>query len=1362
MKFDQIPQYTRVVKKVFFPHRPTAPFLLVYISENSSLVEDYQKLNLRRLDVRHVVVPRTRVPYTMLNQPLRKIYKDLGLLSYGSNMMFPKDKNLFFDLTPYFKKIDATYKPTTYRQRAGFLIKNVLFKAFASFAGNYEKVLIYSVDITQPINSFVNRKIFPLLKDLKDGKPPFDHMLLVVTDEGSARYRLLVKNKDYKFERILGLLKRIKIVSTEEEKEEEIDKASADVMNKVSKDLPAGEKGKVKSAIKSFLSKDEESLNQLAVGKISDKDRDRVATASVLYGTSGDLDKSKRMANKISDKKLTNAVKAVSKQYADNLLESPKASSLSSSVYMQQLDIPKQIDNKNPGHLFEKRKIDFETNLKNDMKSAFKVLERQDIPFKFESLSIVDKPEKPGEIDKSDIARIIAVVIDKHGKKHKIRFNIPKIDPNTGTFRVNGKKKCLINQIVLNPISFPKEHQAKFESSYSSFHVYSKKMKKNPFLEIYIASCRIPLLILLSFAFGFDKALKSYGVKYKIVDKRPGKDEIYTKVPSSYLVFENLDSELKQELANSFIRAKVDQYTIREEFASKKYFTELILALTGRINSTYHMALNLRNIVDPVATQVLMNKQLPTNLEDIIKYMATKAVDGFIEDRTDLTNQRTRNSEILVHLAQKQILAAYTDYKGQYLSGNIESKLTIPEGNVMSQFNKLELVQDMEYANAMEEMATITKISPVGKKVGGLPDKQAVQLDARNVHPTYFGNIDPLDTAEGGNIGITQQLAINAFITSARGMFGQKPINDDEASGILSTNAAMIPFVGNNDGNRILMAVNQVKQMLPLKDPEAPIVQSGYESVLSNVLSDSFIKRSPCKGKIQTITTDYISIDCGGKRKTVDITPVHLKSGSGKNTLSTFKPTVVKGQAVKLGDVIAEGSGMEGGSIALGRTLLTAYTHYKGFNYEDALVISEKLAREELLTSLHGIEEEIMLDPKDSVAFIVDIGTSTKKGDTLLRKTIGDIDELLGYSEEEEENEEIHDKQLIRKSPGGRVVDIEVFSNVSADTFPKLKPYIDRTTKRYRKPAAEKFTKRGIPITGVLIKFKIEQELTIQVGDKLCNRHGNKGIIALIEKDELMPRTPWGEPVDIIMNPLGVLGRMNIGQIFELYCGLISKELAKLIVKSKSKAEVTKMINAVMSKLDPSSNKEYSKKLVNNINKLSTAQFNKMVAQIRTTGFVPMIIPPFKAPPFQNIKDALKLLGLQAAYHLKLPEYNTKTKQAVPVGYLYVAKLEHLGAEKIHSRATGPMVGKILQPTSGKRREGGQKMGEGDTYAMLSYNCPLSLSEFFGPLSDDVVTKNEIITDIVQTGDAKWRATKASPTKDLLNAYFVAMMIEEN
>ena len=827
------------------------------------------------------------------------------------------------------------------------------------------------------------------------------------------------------------------------------------------------------------------------------------------------------------------------------------------------------------------------------------------------------------------------------------------------------------------------------------------------------------------------------------------------------MVFEGLDTELKEEMAKSFVQAKINNYEIDKEFLSKDYFNDLIIQITGRVDSTYAITNNLENIVDPISKQVLANQQLPHDLPLIIQYMATKVITGFVQDRNDISNQRIRNSEVLVHLAQKQLLKAYTVYKEQYLAGNKDAKLEIPETVIMGQFNKLEIVQNMEYANPIEEMATITKVSPVGKDVGGIPDKRAINLDARNVHSTYFGNIDPLDTAEGGNIGITQQLTVDAYVTSARGLFGTKPMNNNEKSGILSTTTSMIPFIENNEGARIIMAANQAKQMLPLKNPSPPIVQSGYESLLTNVLSDSFVKRSPCAGKISRITTDLIEVTCPkkGKQK-VDLTPVQLKSGSGRNSLSIFNPVVKVGQSVKDRMVIAEGSGISGGTISLGRTLAAIYMPYKGYNFEDGIVINERLVDTDALTSLHGIDVEARIERNDRVLFIIDIGSKTEKGDILFRKSSGDIDELLGFAEEDEEGVDSYDGQIIIKSPGGNVVDIEVYSNLDIDKFPKLKALSNRTDKRNKKPGKEKYKIRGVTVKGILIIFKIEQELKIGLGDKLCNRYGNKGIISLIEKDELMPRTPWGERVDIVHNPLGVLGRMNIGQIYELYCGFISRALADKIVNTRSKVETIKLMKAVFSKLDRSKNQKFSNRFINNISKLSAPQFNKMVEQIKTNNSVPIIIPPFQGPTYKNILAALKVLGLKTAYHMKLPEYNTKTKNAVPFGYQYMSKLEHIGEMKIHTRSTGPTATKTKQPLAGKRREGGQRMGEGDTWALAAYNCTTILSEMFGPLSDDVATKNEIITDIIQTGDAEFRTTKVSPTKDLLNSYFVSLMLK--
>jgi DNA-directed RNA polymerase beta subunit len=1363
IQFDLIPQYTRVVPGIRFRQNAKNPFLIVYFSENSTLSKDYFKLGFKRPDVRHVVIPKTRIPVTRLEPKSRDIYKSLGLLPFSATMAFPKNKNLFFDLSMYLTAIEDAYNPSTYRQRAGFLVQDALYKSFNVFPSNYKKVLIYAVDVTQDIRSFLDRKVFPLVRQLKAGEIYFDHLILTTVGTDSAKHRVLVKNKDYKFPRLLQYIRNIKIIDEEDETEEEVTQASNSVMNKVSSDLPDGSKSKIGNAIKSFLHKDKDAVNRINNGEVTDKDMKRITVASVLNQASGNAERAVRLSKSVPEKNLDKAVTAVTKQYSDQFLERDKAKDLSSSVLVHSMDVPKLIENKSPEHIFSKRRIDFETNLKKDMINAFKILEKKEIPLKFDSISIVDAPPRAGEIDKSDMAYIVVSMRDSFGKIQKVKIAIPKIDPDTGVFRVNGQKKCLINQIVRNPISFPKPFQAKFESSYSAFHIYSKKMRRVEYLEIYMGSFRLPFIILLSSAFGFDETLKQYGVKYKIVEDKPGKTEIFAKVPSSYIVFENVNTQLKKELVESFLQAKVIGYQTTKEFGTKEYFTELIIKMTGRINAPYHIGLNVENIVDPIAKQVLMNQQLPYDLKFIMQYMAQKAVDGFIQDPNDIGNQRIRNSEILVHLAQKLILAQYTEYKEQVMAGNTDAKFTLPEGKIISQFNRLEIVQDMEYANPAEEMATITKISPVGKTVGGIADKEAVQLDARNVHPSYFGNIDPLDTAEGGNVGITQQLTVNAFLTSARGLFGNKEINEKEKSGILSTNSVFTPFIVNNDGNRVLMAVNQVKQMLPLKNPEPPIVQSGYESILTNVLSDSFIKRSPCNGKIKSITSDYITVQCSkeGIQK-VSLLPVHLKSGSGKNTLSTFNPTVSPNQSVKKGDIIAEGSAISQGTISLGRNLLAAYLPYKGYNYEDGIVISDKLVKNNSLTSLHGVEEEVLIDQKDKVLYIVPLGAKTKKGDPLVRKTMGDIDEIFGYEEDEDDSLETHDGQLIKKSPGGKVVDIDVFCNVDPSKFPLLKDLIERTNKKYGKPPSEKFTKRGEAVKGILIVFRVEQELVIGLGDKLCNRHGNKGIIALVEKEELMPRTPWGESLDIIFNPLGVLGRMNMGQMYELYCGLISKAVAGFITKSNNRAQITKVIKDVYGFLDKTNNKEYTAKFVGNLNRMSDAQFKTMVQQIRSKGVVPIIVPPFASPNNQDIMRALNYLKLKSAYTLSLPEFNTKTKNPVPVGYLYLAKLEHIGDIKLHARATGPTVGKTLQPTAGKRRDGGQRLGEGDTWAMISYNTPITMSEFLGPMSDDIKTKNEMITDIIQTGEAQFRETQASPTKDLLNAYFTGMMLEEN
>ncbi len=1361
IQFKAFKQYTQVVDGIRFPQDRNEPFLLVYFSENSKLVDDYQKLNLRRVDAKRVIVPVTKVPISRMSPELKQLYKSLGLYAYSTNQKFPEKENLLYDLSQYTSTIETTYKVKTYRQRAGFLLKNMMLKIFTSFPQNYQKVLWYSVDTTKPMRPFIDRSIFPILLQLKNKEFQFDHMVLNYIGPASSSYRLLVKDSQVNFNRVKQLLKTVKLIDTEQERDDKIEAASKSIMSKVGTEITPENRSKVQAAIGSYLEKEPKSLEKISLGMLDDEGAVEVATASILYRATGDFDKAQRTAKSIPAGKKKIGLKTINSQYADELLKPHKTESSSKDIVIQEANVAKAVGNKSPEHIFEKRKIDFEKNLKKDITNSFKVLGTKEVPLKVKTVKIIPKPQRPGELLQSDISTIEITLIGISNRKHVVAIDIPNVAED-GTFKVNGKKKCLINQLVLCPISFPKPYDGKFESSYSTFHIWSKRTKREQYLEGYIGSYKLPLMILLGFSFGFEKTLKLYDIKYKQVSERPDKSvgrRRYKFDDSNFMVFENIDTKLKEEMVQSFIHANVASYNVNKEFGTKEYFNDLIIKMTGRINSTFLIESNLENIVDPVAKQVLINQQLPSDLEMIMKYMASKVVTGFVQKRNDISNQRIRNSEVLVHLAQKQILASYTEYKERVLSGNKQAKFEMIQTKVLSDFINSEIVADMEYANPVEEMATKTRVSPVGKTIGGIPDKQAIQTEGRNVHDSMFGNIDTLDTPEGPNVGIVQQLTIDALITSARGLIHTKDIKEGEDSGLLSTTTAQIPFIENNDGNRIMFGANQSRQAVPLKNPEPPMIQTGYESILTNVLSDAFIKRSPCAGKISEVTEDLITIICSsGPKKKVEIIPVHLRSGAGKDTLSVFNPTVKVGNVVKEKSIIAEGSCVSEGTISLGRSMCVAIMPYKGYNFEDGIVVAESVVKKGRLTSLHGIIEEVLVAKDDRIVFMNKFGATTQKGEPLIRKTIGEIEQLIGY-DDEQEGEEIVAGHFIKKSPGGTIVDIEVFSNLSEKKFPELADLIKRTNKRAKIQPKEKFTIRGETIKGLLIRFKIEQELPLGVGDKLTNRHGAKGIVSLIEKDVNMPRSPTGDQVEIILNPIGILGRMNIGQLYELYVGLISKELGRKIIALKNKTKVVALLNSVLPYLDTTKNKEFSKTLISNFRGMSATKFKTFISQVEASESMTILIPPFKAPAHREILAALKALGLKPGYKLKLPEYNTSTKYSVPVGYMYILKLEHIGAEKLHVRSTGPVTSKTLQPTAGKRREGGQRMGELDTYSFISYNCPNLLAEFFGPLSDDHITKNEILADIIQSGNAKYRPAKESPVRDLLNSYFISLML---
>ena len=1356
----------QTTKSLKFLLDKSQPYNVVYFSENSTLVEDFRTLLLRPIDFRLVIVPVTIVPRTLPTESEIEKFRKLKLLALSTRVSIPKERNVIYDLSKYLDILWSSQSQFKSVQRAVKLTSDIIISAFKKFP-TYKKVLFYSVDLSKDIQKQnMMKRSFSLLTMLKKEEDlPFDNIVLCVLTPNGVRYRLIMKDGKFSFSRIYQYLTSLKEFSfiEDEVESEELEKASKNIVSNIvlRKLISPGNEEKVTSSVRDYLKDKPETVEDVNSKNISDKEVINVATTSILTSVSGNQKSSEKLVDRVSPSKTPLALKTTDKNFSDEMLPTEKSKVSSSDISVQISNVPKIINNKSPEHLFKKRQVDFEVNLKKDMSNSFKVLETKEIPLYHSGIELVDKPSRSGEIDKSDESILRTILSDDFGNKHKIEIEIPKIDPISGTFKLNGKTKCLVNQIVLCPISFPKPYDSKFESTYSTFHIRSKRTRATNLLEIYIASYKLPLLILLSFSFGFEKILNDYGISYELSQTKPRNVSYVSKLDTkNFIIFKNVDSDLKKELVTSFIKENVYEYQITKPFPSYQYFNDLIIKITGRINSTYKIKTNLDNIVDPIARQVLMNQHLPIELSDIMKYMSTKVVQGFVQDRNDLSNQRIRNSEIIVHLAQKQILAAYTNFKEQVLAGNKKAKFHVDPTKVKSDFINSEIVVDMEFGNPLEEMTSLTKVSPVGKSIGGIPGKDSIQMDARNVHDTYFGNIDPLDTPEGPNIGVVQQLSVNALISSARGLLQIKDKKIDERSGILSTSSVMVPFIENNEGARIIMSDNQSRQVLPLKNPEAPIVQSGYESILTNVLSDNFVKRSPCDGKISKIDLDeqLIDVSCGKEKQHVDISPRPLKSGSGKNTLSIFRPVVKENQSVKKGDIIAEGSCINNGTICMGRNLLTAVMPYKGFNFEDGIVINERLVKNEKLTSLHLVQEDVLITEKDRLLFLAKIGSRTERGEPILRKTIGELEELVGF--EEDDISEISSGQLIKKSPGGLIVDIEVFSNIDElKHFKLVSDLVAKTNRKYGKPSKDKFTIRGVVVDGILVRFKIQQELGITLGDKLCNRYGNKGIVSLIEPEDMMPRTPWGESLDFIVNPLGIVNRMNIGQLYELYCGLISKELARRISRT-GRVEIMKILRQVLPHLDKTKNKTYSNSFLIALERMNETKFNDWKDQIRKNDVVPIIVPAFQAPNHRMIWDAMKLLNLKPKYKLYLPEYNTLTHYEVPVGYQLIQKLEHMGDLKVHARSTGPVTGKVFQPTAGKTREGGQRLGEQESLSFISYNALYTLQELFGPLSDDLITKNEIISDIISTGEAEYRVPKTNPTRDLLHSYFTSLMLE--
>jgi DNA-directed RNA polymerase subunit beta len=674
-------------------------------------------------------------------------------------------------------------------------------------------------------------------------------------------------------------------------------------------------------------------------------------------------------------------------------------------------------------------------------------------------------------------------------------------------------------------------------------------------------------------------------------------------------------------------------------------------------------------------------------------------------------------------------------------------------------FGSSQLSQFMDQTNSLAGLTHRRRLSALG--AGGLTRERA-PIEVRDVHPTHYGRMCPIETPEGPNIGLIGTLA--SFATVSKFGFIQTPyrkvsggrVTDEivyldaaeeaqytiaQASAsldprtgkfatpqvlcrskegeavlvdaknvefmdvapaqIVSVAAALIPFLEHNDANRALMGANMQRQAVPLLITEPPLVGTGLEYRAAVDTGDVVLAENA--GAVVDVGADHIVVETKDGRDTYELTK-YMRSNQG--TLIHQKPIVGLGEKVRGGQVLADGSSTRDGELALGRNLLVAFMPWEGYNFEDAIVVSERLVTDDLLTSIHIHEyeidarstklgdEEITRDiPNRSEESlrnlddrgIVRIGAEVGSGDLLVGKVTPKGETELTAEEKliraifKEKAREVRDTSLkVPHGEGGVVIDVKTFSRDAGDD---LSPGVNE-----------------------LVRVYVAKKRKIAEGDKLAGRHGNKGVIAKIVPAEDMPFLEDGTPVDVVLNPLGVPSRMNIGQILETHLGWAA--FHGVFSEDGEPNGPTPVASPVFDGATPTDVDE------------ALVEWTKQNPDSPIT-----FVVDEKRAPGQKCSGKVRLFDGRSG-----APFETR----VTVGYMYILKLLHLVDDKIHARSTGPYSLVTQQPLGGKAQFGGQRFGEMEVWALEAYGSAYTLQEMLTIKSDDTVGRVKAYEAIVK------------------------------
>ncbi|MFL2671429.1 DNA-directed RNA polymerase/ beta subunit [Synechococcus sp. Minos11] len=918
-----------------------------------------------------------------------------------------------------------------------------------------------------------------------------------------------------------------------------------------------------------------------------------------------------------------------------------------------------------------------------------------------------------------------------------------------GTFIINGAERVIVNQIVRSPgVYFKDEQDKNGRRTYNASLIPNRgawlkfETDKNDLLHVRVDKTR---------KINAHVMMRAIGLSDNDVLDKLRHPEYYKKsIDAANEEGISSEDQALLELYKKLRPGEPPSVSGGQQLLHSRFFDPKRYDL-GRVGR-YKMNKKLRLTI-PDAVRTLTPEDVLSTLDYLIN-LELDVGGACLDDIDHLGNRRVRSvGELLQNQVRVGLNRLERIIKERMTVGETDSltpaQLVNPKplvAAIKEFFGSSQLSQFMDQTNPLAELTHKRRISALGP--GGLTRERA-GFAVRDIHPSHYGRICPIETPEGPNAGLIGSLATHARVNeygfietpfwkvtdgvvdkSGDPIYLSADLEDEcrvapgdvatDADGritaelipvryrldfetvppnqvdyvqlspvqVISVAASLIPFLEHDDANRALMGSNMQRQAVPLLRPERPLVGTGLETQVAR--DSGMVPITRVNGEVVFVDSTQIIV-----RDDQGVDHYHLLQKyqrSNQDTCLNQRPIVQQGDQVIAGQVLANGSACEGGEIALGQNCLIAYMPWEGYNYEDAILVSERLVRDDLYTSVHIEKYEIearqtKLGPEEitreipNVAEeslgnldemgIIRIGAFVESGDILVGKVTpkGESDqppeEKLLRAIFGEKARDVRDNSLrVPNTERGRVVDVRIYTREQGDELP--------------------------PGANMVVRVYVAQRRKIQVGDKMAGRHGNKGIISRILPLEDMPYLPDGTPIDIVLNPLGVPSRMNVGQVFECLMGWAADNLDS---------------------------------------RFKIVPFDEMHGAEKSRETVE-----------GYLKEAAKQPGREWVYDPENPgkiqlidgRSGEPFDQPVTVGRAYILKLVHLVDDKIHARSTGPYSLVTQQPLGGKAQQGGQRLGEMEVWALEAYGAAYTLQELLTVKSDDMQGRNEALNAIVK------------------------------